>query len=85
MSDTTFTFRVAGIFKAAFAETAKARDRTGAQLLRDFMRGLEATSHVRTGRRHWQGTGVEPKRKQKGFGGPSRARTCNQRIMSPLL
>ncbi len=38
MSETTFTFRVDEALKSEFATAAKARDRTGAQLLRDFMR-----------------------------------------------
>ena len=38
MSEATFTFRVDEALKAAFADAAKAKDRTGAQLLRDFMR-----------------------------------------------
>lgn len=38
MSETTFTFRVDEALKNEFATAAKARDRTGAQLLRDFMR-----------------------------------------------
>jgi predicted transcriptional regulator len=38
MPDATFTFRVEGELKSAFTEAAKAHDRTGAQLLRDFMR-----------------------------------------------
>lgn len=38
MSDATFTFRVDEALKNDFATAAKARDRTGAQLLRDFMR-----------------------------------------------
>ncbi|KAF1019006.1 MAG: hypothetical protein GAK30_03349 [Paracidovorax wautersii] len=38
MSEATFTFRVDETLKTAFATAAKARDRTGAQLLRDFMR-----------------------------------------------
>ena len=37
VSDATFTFRVDEGLKAEFANAAKARDRTGAQLLRDFM------------------------------------------------
>jgi predicted transcriptional regulator len=40
MAETTFTFRVDEDLKAAFVEAAKARHRTGAQLLRDFMRSL---------------------------------------------
>lgn len=38
MSDATFTFRVDEVLKSQFATAAKERDRTGAQLLRDFMR-----------------------------------------------
>ena len=50
MSDTTFTFRVDEVLKDEFARAAKARDRTGAQLLRDFMRDVvsqqaEAADH----------------------------------------
>ena len=42
MSDATFTFRVDEALKAEFANAAKAHDRTGAQLLRDFMRSYVA-------------------------------------------
>ena len=38
MNEATFTFRVDEALKNDFAAAAKARDRTGAQLLRDFMR-----------------------------------------------
>jgi predicted transcriptional regulator len=38
MSEATFTFRVDEELKAQFALLAKSRDRSGAQLLRDFMR-----------------------------------------------
>jgi hypothetical protein len=38
MTEATFTFRVEEQLKSAFAKAAKAKDRTGAQLLRDFMR-----------------------------------------------
>ncbi len=38
MTEATFTFRVDESLKAEFAAAAKARDRSGAQLLRDFMR-----------------------------------------------
>ena len=38
MPETTFTFRVDDDLKTAFAETAKAEDRTAAQLLRVLMR-----------------------------------------------
>ncbi len=50
MSEATFTFRVDEILKDQFTTAAKGRDRTGAQLLRDFMRDFvrqqrEATEH----------------------------------------
>ncbi len=38
MTEATFTFRVDEDLKSEFAAAAKARDRSGAQLLRDFMR-----------------------------------------------
>ena len=38
MSEATFTFRVDEALKSEFATVAKSHDRTGAQLLRDFMR-----------------------------------------------
>ena len=38
MSESTFTFRVDEMLKNEFAMAAKAHDRAGAQLLRDFMR-----------------------------------------------
>ena len=37
MSEATFTFRVDEGLKDEFSTAAKSRDRTGAQLLRDFM------------------------------------------------
>lgn len=50
MSESTFTFRVDEALKAEFSQAAKAKDRTGAQLLRDFMRDFvrqqqEAVEH----------------------------------------
>ena len=50
MNEATFTFRVEEELKESFATAAKARDRTGAQLLRDFMRDFvkkqqEAAEH----------------------------------------
>lgn len=38
MNQATFTFRVDEVLKNHFAQAAKSRDRSGAQLLRDFMR-----------------------------------------------
>lgn len=59
MSEATFTFRVDEALKNEFATAAKARDRTGAQLLRDFMRGFvqqqqEAAEHEAWFRRQVQ-------------------------------
>lgn len=50
MSEATFTFRVDEELKNQFSTAAKSRDRTGAQLLRDFMRDFvkqqqEAAEH----------------------------------------
>jgi predicted transcriptional regulator len=50
MSEATFTFRVEERLKNEFSTAAKSRDRTGAQLLRDFMRDFvkqqqEASEH----------------------------------------
>ena len=38
MNEATFTFRVDEDLKSQFSRAAKSRDRSGAQLLRDFMR-----------------------------------------------
>ena len=38
MTDTSFTFRADDDLKAQFTGAAKAKDRSGAQLLREFMR-----------------------------------------------
>jgi len=40
MSQATFTFRVEEDLKENFASIAKSMDRTGAQLLRDYMRDI---------------------------------------------
>lgn len=50
MGEATFTFRVPDELKDAFASAARAQDRSGAQLLRDFMRDFvrrqqEAAAH----------------------------------------
>ena len=46
MPDTTFTFRVDQGLKNAFTEAARANDRPGSQLLRDFMRDyVERVEH----------------------------------------
>ncbi|AEQ51071.1 CopG family ribbon-helix-helix protein [Pelagibacterium halotolerans] len=38
MAESTFTFRIDEDLKKQFAEIAKSKDRTGAQLVRDFIR-----------------------------------------------
>jgi predicted transcriptional regulator len=63
MSEATFTFRVDEGLKDQFSTAAKSRDRTGAQLLRDFMRDFvkqqqEASEHDAWFRREVQ-IGVE--------------------------
>jgi hypothetical protein len=40
MAETTFTFRVDSDLKEQFSEAATAHDRSGSQLLRDFMRSF---------------------------------------------
>lgn len=50
MSESTFTFRVDEVLKNEFSTAAKAHDRNGAQLLREFMRDFvrqqqEAVAH----------------------------------------
>ncbi len=50
MPETTFTFRVDEALKKTFAETAKAQDRTAAQLLRVLMR--DAVERGQAAREH---------------------------------
>ena len=59
MSEATFTFRVDEALKSEFSNAAKSRDRSGAQLLRDFMRDFvrqqqEAAEHEAWFRRQVQ-------------------------------
>jgi len=53
MTEATFTFRVDEALKAEFANAAKARDRTGAQLLRDFMRDFVREQQEAAGYDAW--------------------------------
>ncbi|MEN3158156.1 hypothetical protein ABC502_07220 [Alkalimonas sp. NCh-2] len=53
MSDATFTFRVDEALKSQFAQAAKSRDRSGAQLLRDFMREFVQQQHLATEHDDW--------------------------------
>ncbi|ECG1392491.1 TPA_asm: hypothetical protein GNB58_005162 [Salmonella enterica subsp. houtenae serovar 45:g,z51:-] len=59
MTEATFTFRVDEALKSEFSQAAKAKDRTGAQLLRDYMRDFvrqqqEAAAHEAWFRREVQ-------------------------------
>lgn len=53
MADASFTFRVDEKLKTAFTEAARAHDRTGAQLLRDFMRDYLARQQQEAGYDAW--------------------------------
>jgi predicted transcriptional regulator len=53
MSESTFTFRVEDSLKAAFTDAAKQKDRTAAQLLRDFMRSYVAEIQEDAGYDAW--------------------------------
>lgn len=53
MAESSFTFRVDETLKAAFTEAAKAQDRSGADLLRDFMRDVVNRGQVSTDHETW--------------------------------
>ena len=53
MSETTFTFRVDDVLKSEFSAAAKAGDRSGAQLLRDFMREFVQQQQKAAGHDAW--------------------------------
>jgi predicted transcriptional regulator len=53
MSDATFTFRVEESLKEQFTLAAKGRDRSGAQLLRDFMREFVLQQQASTDHEDW--------------------------------
>ena len=53
MSETTFTSRLDEALKNGFTAAAKARDRTGAQLLRDFMRDFVRQQQEAAGHNAW--------------------------------
>ena len=58
MSESTFTIRVDDHLKEAFTEAARVNDRTGAQLMRDFMRNYVQESRERTEYEEWFKTRV---------------------------
>jgi len=49
----TFTFRVDDDLKTEFSAAAKSRDRTGAQLIRDFMREFVQQQHEAAAHDTW--------------------------------
>ncbi len=53
MNEATFTFRVDEALKKEFTTVAKKRDRTGAQLLRDFMREFVQQQETMPGYDDW--------------------------------
>ena len=53
MSESTFTIRVDDHLKEAFTEAAKVNDRTGAQLVRDFMRDYVQTAREKAEYEAW--------------------------------
>lgn len=68
MSDATFTFRVDEDLKVEFASAAKAHDRTGAQLLRDFMRSYVAQQQETQDYDEWLISKVEQSRASANAG-----------------
>ena len=70
MTDTTFTFRVEERLKDEFSAAAKAHDRTGAQLLRDFMRDYVKAQRVAAEHDAWFRREVEA-----GLGSAAAGRT----------
>ena len=59
MPKATFTFRVDDELKARFADAARAHDRSGAQLLRDFMREYVRRQGEITAHEAWLRRGMQ--------------------------
>ena len=53
MSESTFTVRVSDELKEAFSEAAKVNDRTGAQLIREFMREYVQSAREKNEYEQW--------------------------------
>ena len=53
MPESTFTLRVDAALKEAFAEAAGKLDRSGAQLIREFMRDVVQKAHSREAYAQW--------------------------------
>ncbi len=62
MGEATFTFRVDDNLKEAFAEAARSQDRTGAQLLRDYMREVVQRQREDANYEAWLRQKIEPAR-----------------------
>ncbi len=59
MPESTFTIRVDDHLKEAFTEAARVSDRTGAQLIRDFMREYVQAAREKTEYEEWFKAKVE--------------------------
>ena len=59
MRESTFTIRVDDHLKEAFTEAARVSDRTGAQLIRDFMREYVQTAREKAEYEEWFKAKVE--------------------------
>ena len=59
MPKATFTFRVDDELKSRFADAARAHDRSGAQLLRDFMREYVRRQGEMTAHEAWVRRGMQ--------------------------
>lgn len=68
MNEATFTFRVDEDLKNAFSKAAKAHDRNGAQLLRDFMRDYVSQQGEASDYDTWLSTKVEKSRASANAG-----------------
>jgi len=53
VSESTFTLRVDASLKEAFTEIAKMQDRSGAQLIREFMRDVVQKAHSQEAYEQW--------------------------------
>lgn len=89
MPESTFTLRVDDHLKDAFTEAAKVNDRTGAQLVRDFMREYVQSAREKTEYESWFRCKVEAGMKAIQEGRvlasaevEARAKTRRERLLS---
>ena len=68
MQESNFTVRVAEELKIAFTEAARQRDRTAAQLVRDFMRSVVEETRERDEYEAWFRARVESARREMRAG-----------------